>query len=121
MRFACHDLIRLSAVLVGMLPAAAASGQAVRPAAETREPAGPFKMEIYNGPNRTVHYFPGTTSPGEAAALRDLERSENEVAYLEGLQTLRQQYVNDERFLQTNRSVVQDRLYGLAVATSSSS
>src|SRR5262249_17609446 len=45
------------------------------------------------------------------------ERSENELAFLDSLQALRRQYVDHERYLDTNRATVQDRLYGLALTT----
>jgi hypothetical protein len=86
----------------------------VRPAAA--EAGNAYKMEIFEGPNRTVRYFaPG--SPGEQAQLMDLERSENEVAYLRDLQALRRQYVTSERTLEPMRRYVQEELYGTSIST----
>jgi hypothetical protein len=86
----------------------------VRPAVQVREASGANKMVIYNGPNRAVRFFTDSTSPGETAALRDLERAENELAYLDSLQALRRQYVDSERAQNAKRSLVQDQLYGVA-------
>jgi hypothetical protein len=71
-------------------------------------------MEIYEGPNRTVHYFAG--APGDGAALWDLERAENELQYAQDLQTLKRQYVNSERILEPQRRYVQEQLYGTSIS-----
>src|SRR5206468_9103885 len=82
---------------------------------------GPNKMVIYSGPNRTVHYFATPGSLGEASTLRELERAENEMEYVDSLQALRRQYVNNERYLDAGRAVIQDRLYGTAIESGGSS
>jgi hypothetical protein len=79
----------------------------------------PFhRMEIYNGPNRTVAYFGLDLSPGERAALRDLERTENDAAYADSLLALRRQYVNSELLLEPRRQTVQQVLYGRSIQRS---
>jgi hypothetical protein len=70
------------------------------------------RLEIYNGPMRTVHYYVEGLSMGERASLSDLQRLENEVAFTDQLAALRQQYIRDERELQRRRAVVQNLLYG---------
>src|SRR4051794_18583542 len=110
MRTPFHAQAQTGALVLSLFCAGLSHAQAVRPATETRDPVGPFQMEIYSGPNRTVHYFTGSLSPTEALTLSDYERAENDLAYLNDLQALRRQYVNDERYLETVRRVVQDRL-----------
>src|SRR5436309_545657 len=94
-------------ILCGSLIGWAAPAQEIKPAVqETVKPAvaerprtGVFRMEIQSGPNRTVHYFSESGSPGELSALRDLERSENELSYVDNLQALRRQYITNEQGL----------------------
>ena len=106
----------LAGIIMGLFPGVLAAQQpgGVRPAVQVRESSGADKMVIYNGPNRSVRYFADSTSPGEIAALRDLERTENELAYVDRLRAFCWEYVNIERGQNVNRSMVQDRLYGLA-------
>lgn len=73
------------------------------------------QIEIYNGPVRTVRYVAPSLSPGERAALHDLERAENEAAYADELLALKRQYVADEQILEPQRRIVQQQLYGLSV------
>jgi hypothetical protein len=89
------------------LPAAA---QQVKPA-DGNDSA--FKrMEIWNGPSRTVHYFSRDLSPGEQAALRDLERAENNLAVADQVMALRGLYLRNERLLEERRGQVNPLLYG---------
>jgi hypothetical protein len=114
--------MEIAAVVLGVAVAASAFAQTPtaptpsRPAVyqQPREGApprdsGPHKMEIYNGPYRTVSYLSG--SPREQATLNDLGRAENEMSYLDNLDALRRQYVADERTLEPRRSYVQGELY----------
>jgi len=77
------------------------------------------RMEINNGATQTVRYFSTRVSPGEGAALRDLERTENELLYVRGLQELKQQYVNDELVRENQRIFAQQQLTGALVTASS--
>ena len=72
----------------------------------------PFRMEIYNGPVRTVHYFSAGASKAEQSELREVERSENEASLADQLLDLRRQYVSNERFLENRRREVQHLNYG---------
>jgi len=99
--------MRTARVLAAALASAAllaASGAAadVKPAAA---PAGPevHRMVIRNGPTTTVHYFSVGLSASDQAALRDLERAENDAAYADDLQALRRQYVTDELIVEPHR------------------
>ncbi len=87
--------------------------QPVRPAVADGD--GVSRMEIYEGPNRTVYYFGGASS-SERATLSDLQRAENEMDYLNKLQTLRRLYVNNEITLQPQRLYVQEQLYGTQIS-----
>jgi hypothetical protein len=73
-------------------------------------------MEIFEGPNRTVRYF-SNGSPGEQSMLNDLERSENQMAYLKDLQGLLRQYVRSERTIEPMRRYIQEQLYGTSIST----
>jgi hypothetical protein len=75
------------------------------------------RMEITVGNVRTVQYYSLSNSPGEQAALRDLERAENEAAYVENLAALRRQYVANELAFAPRRHAVQMALYGTATET----
>ncbi len=90
------------------------SALAIRPAGGD---IGAVRMEIFEGPNRLVRYI-SNGSPGEQAMLNDLERSENEMAYLKDLQALRRQYVTSERTIEPMRRYVQEQLYGTSISTS---
>jgi len=95
-------------VVLGLVLTSAAHAQAPR--------AGVHRMEINNGSTQTVRYFGVRLSPGESATLRDLERGENELAYLRNLQNLKRQYVSDERRLEATRSQAQQEFYGRYMA-----
>jgi hypothetical protein len=41
---------------------------------------GVYRMEIYNGARRTVHYVPIGLSPSEVQAVLELERAENQTS-----------------------------------------
>lgn len=70
------------------------------------------KMEIFNGPVRSVHYYADGLSTGERASLSDLQRLENEMAFTSNLANLRNQYIRDERDMQRRRFTVQNLLFG---------
>jgi hypothetical protein len=118
-------LTQCAGVLCGAIAAAVAFGQSPtpikpavleepRPVVKPAVDSGPaHKMEIYEGPNRTVHYFAG--SPGEQSMLNDLGRAENEMDYLNQLQALRRQYVASERSFEPMRRYVQEQLYGTSI------
>jgi hypothetical protein len=98
-------------LVLGLLTAPAVWGQDVKPAVSDK---GAHRMEIYDGPTRTVAYFPTKkdASPGERQMYRDLERAENEESYVANLQALRRQYLAGERMLETRRQLEQQQLYG---------
>jgi hypothetical protein len=96
-------------VLLGLVMTATAQGQTRR--------ADVHRMEINNGATQKVRYYSRGTSPGENAALRDLERSENELAYVRSLQDLRREYVSNERQVEAIRFQAQQDLYGRYMAT----
>lgn len=101
---------RAGAVALAWLAAgAAALAQEATPATRVSEPST-HRIEIYNGPFRTVHFFVGGLSRAERGSLRDVERAENELALTDRLLALRQQYVTDEQKLQAARFRMQERL-----------
>jgi hypothetical protein len=110
MRTVVSRLPVLAALALGLLAAGSANAQVKK--ADT--PLGPevHRMEIYNGPLRTVAYYNRGMSQGDAAMLRDLERAENEVAVTDHLLALRAQYAVDEQALQAQRRNLQMLLYG---------
>lgn len=99
---------------LGLLLTAAPVGAQEKPA----EPRT-HKLEIFNGPVRTVHYYADGLSTGERASLSDLQRLENEMAFTNNLANLRNQYVRDERDMQRRRFTVQNLLYGNSTSYSS--
>jgi hypothetical protein len=105
MRAAVVSTSRVLGVVLGVAVAAACPAQEKSPV---------HKMEIYNGPSRSVYYFALNLSPGENAALRELERSENAASYADDLLALRRLYTNSELFLEPRRQTVQSMLYGTA-------
>jgi len=115
-------LIQGAGVLLGVLLATAVEAQGIRPAAASRrsDRAGVNQMEIFNGSMRTVRYFGENLSPSESATLRELERLENESEYVRDLNTLKEQYVVSERFLETYRRIVQLNEYGVDTTRSAS-
>jgi hypothetical protein len=78
---------------------------------------GVHRMEIYNGPIRTVAYVYGGLSPSEAAAVRELERSENENILASEMLNLRTQYVAGERTFDAQRRFTQQQLFGFSGAS----
>jgi hypothetical protein len=99
--------------------ASAAGAEPAKPAADA--PPGVHKMVVLNGGSTAVHYFSTGLSPGEDAALRELERTENEANLAADLQALRRQYVADEQLLQARRTAVQFGLYGRSITDTSAS
>lgn len=98
-----------------LLLASPAWGQLmVKPAkGDLDTPPSIYRMEIYNGPMRTVHYVtPSYMSPGDSASLRELEKAENEMALVDQLYNLRAQYAVNEQALEAKRRTMQDLLYG---------
>ncbi len=74
-------------------------------------------MVIQSGANRTVHYFSPNGSPSEQAALKNLERAENEATYADALLDLRRQYVGTEAAMEPRRRKQQLSLYGMSFET----
>jgi hypothetical protein len=105
-------LLRTTAAAALALAALAmpARAQQAKPAADN-EPRV-HRMEIWNGPVRTVQYFSQGYSPGEEAALRDLARAEDNLAIEDQVLGLRRQYLKNERVLEQRRGQVNPLLYG---------
>jgi hypothetical protein len=72
--------------------------------------AAAHRLEIYNGPVRTVHYFTHGLSTNDQSVLRDLESAENELTLAEQMAALRYQYVRDEQTLQSARKAMLEQL-----------
>jgi hypothetical protein len=114
-------------VALGAVLATAALGQQITvspiargkaPATDPNAPGSVHPVEIYQGPNRRVDYVTqGNLSPSDRMAVEELQRAENDLAYVNSLQRLKQQYVNDERTLQPQRRYVQELLYGSSITT----
>jgi hypothetical protein len=100
----------LTAVLLGSLAAAPAQAQSKR---------GVHQMVINNGAQQTVRYFPNRLSTGEGAALRDLERTQNELAFVRSLQELKREYIRNERIRENQRALAQQAAYGDFISASS--
>jgi hypothetical protein len=79
------------------------------PAQEAKPDASPpvRKMEIWNGPLRTVYYSLLEGSPHRQALYRILQWAENEVTIADQLQQLKLAYVGDERQLEAFRMAPQ--------------
>jgi hypothetical protein len=106
-----------AALLLGATLTTAASGQDDKPPPAPKKDTTPpraYRMEIYEGPNRTVHYFGG--APADRSRLSDLEHTENELQYARDLEALKRQYVNSERILEPQRRYVQEQLYGTSIS-----
>jgi hypothetical protein len=110
-------LILAAGILLGCLLASPAPAWQPRP--KTPPGGGVFRQEINNGATTTVRYYGIDLSPGEITTIRQLEQVENELAYARGLQALKRQYVNDERFLEVHRREMQRLLYGLDITRTS--
>jgi hypothetical protein len=87
-----------------------ARAQPAKPAADN-EPRV-HRLEIWNGPVRSVQYFSQGYSPGEESALRDLARAEENLAVEDQVQGLRRLYLRNERILEQRRGQVNPLLYG---------
>ncbi len=92
-------------------PAVTPKEPKAKPASGERD-TGVHRLEMFLGPTRTVHYYAKSGSPSEQAALRKLEQAENEMALVDSLQALRQQYVNTEFMMEARRRELQRKLYG---------
>ena len=85
-------------------------------------PASVHKMTIFEGAHRRVSYIPsGSLSTADLLTAYDLERAENELAYVRDLQRLKQQYAHSERILEPQRRYVQEQLYGTQISYGGSS
>jgi hypothetical protein len=84
-------------------------------------PAGSVhRMVIVEGGHRRVHYVAsGNLSTSDRLAVADLERTENELTYVQDLQQLKHQYVRSEQSLEPWRRYVQGQLYGRQVRSGS--
>jgi len=106
------------AVLIGLVALGGAIAQS--PTSRPNTANGKVhRMEIINGLTQNVRYFGGTLTPDEAATVRELERLENEMAYVRNLTALKQQYVTSERVLEPHRRMVQLQLYGVDITQTS--
>jgi hypothetical protein len=118
-------------ILLGIALTVSAHGQAITVAQEAQPkappakgaaveqsaPASVYQMEVYQGPNRIVHYVAsGDLSTSDRLAAYEMERAENDLAYVHNLQRLKQQYVNSERVLEPQRRYVQEQLYGTSIS-----
>ena len=119
---------RGTGIVLGLLLATAAYGQAPTPAPLSRpgvtvekpkQPSNPtgaaHRMEIQNGRNIGIRLFGKDLSPSEMAALRDLERAENEANYADMMADLRYTYLRNELDMEARRHNVQLALYGTSV------
>jgi hypothetical protein len=108
-----HLYSAVAGTLCASLLFATAGFAQVKPA-QSSDP-GVHRLVIYNGAERTVHYVTnGESLATDPAALRDLERVENEAALAGQLAALRREYVNDEQLLEKRRTNVQLQFYGYA-------
>jgi hypothetical protein len=103
--------VAVSAAACGLLAGSAAWAGPPKETASGAKDSAPSSVLITNGLLRTVHYFPSKDmSAPDLAALRDQERVENELALNNQLTALRQQYVANERVLESKRFVAQEQL-----------
>ncbi len=109
--------MRVVSVFVGGCTLALLSGSPFLTSAHAQEtkpaaPRGPEarRIEVYNGPIRTVTYDLTGLSPRLQASYRQLELAENELSLTDQLGALKQEYVNNERRLEARRTWLQ--LYG---------
>jgi len=136
---------RGTAIVLGLALASAAFGQAPRPApvatkqvvlepapapvvvepapkpAQAPITAGAHRMEIVSGQGISVRYFGKGLAPTEMAALRDLERAENDALYADSMAMLRQLYVTNEMQMENKRHSIQLALYGTSIVTTEGS
>lgn len=118
------------ALLLGLAIAATAHGQQIRTASLRQDKAQPrrdadssggsvHRMVILEGLNSRVQYIPtGNLSSSDRQSLSNLERAENDLAYLRDLQQLKHEYIKTERMLEPHRRAVQMELYGREIITS---
>jgi len=106
------------AVVTGLLVLSSASAQTLSSRALNGKDKV-HRMEIISGLTQNVRYFGTTLTPDEASTVRELERLENEMAYVRNLIALKQQYVTSERVLEPHRREVQLQLYGVDITQSS--
>jgi len=104
----------LTAAAVLLLASPAWAQKMVKPAkGDLDRPPDIYRMEIYNGPMRTVHYVtPSYMSPGDSSSLRELEKAENELALHDQWYNVRAMYAVNEQALEARRRTMQDLLYG---------
>jgi hypothetical protein len=95
--------------------ARAEQNQAPPPVA--KPPAGSVhRMVILQGSQRTVHYITtGNLSSADTLAAYQLERAENDLAYVKDLQRLKGLYAHNERLMEPQRLYVQEQLYGTQI------
>jgi hypothetical protein len=126
---------RGASVALGLLLATASFGQAPTPAplppqavlpaprpilvekpkTELKPTDNVHRMEILNGMSGiSVSYFGKDLAPSEMAALRDLERAENDANAAGTMAALRNLYVRDEIRMEHQRHRVQMAMYGTA-------
>jgi len=122
---------RGTGIVLGLLLATATYGQAPTPAPILRpvtveNPKTPLnpngaahRMEIQSGMHLGIRYYGKDLAPSEIAALRDLERAENEASYGDTMAVLRQMYVSNELEMEARRHNTQLALYGTSTVSTS--
>src|SRR5579875_378416 len=81
--------------------------------------ASAHRIVIQQGGHRRVYYVTSNLSPRDRLAVYELERTENELTYVQELQQLKHQYLQSERSLEPWRRYVQERLYGTQIRSGS--
>jgi hypothetical protein len=108
---------RCLAATLTLAAVAPASAQGIKPAWGGDGPSI-HRMEIRDGQgNTTVRYFFYGLSPGEQAALYDLELSENELAYAEELLALRRDVLATQRALERQRLAAASGRFNVVLPT----
>ncbi len=104
---------RGAAVLLVLAWAGSAQAQGVLPpeANPNVKKGTPYRVEVNNGTTRTVQYVGVGLTPDVRQTVRELERVENSTAYAREILALKRQYLKDERLVEANRTVAQEKAY----------
>jgi hypothetical protein len=82
---------------------------------------GLYRLDVYQGPFRSVQYVTKGRPPADEAAAREQARAENSAYLADEVDALKRQYVRGEMLLDAGRRPVQSSLYGVSTDYSSAS
>src|SRR4051812_6161515 len=97
-------------LVAGLVPATFGQDKAIKPAVLENDPGHVHRLVIVNGGQPSIHYVGLGLSSTDQAALRELERTETELAAAERIQKYRVEIVDQETTAEVQRNKIRTNL-----------